>query len=152
MTTSQLQEFARVGAEARLKAISDEQQAILSAFPELGDGAAPGRRAASPAAAPARKRRGMSAAQRKAVGERMKRNWAKRRAEKGATAKKAASKAKRKGGMSAEARKRQAERMRAYWAKRREEKASSADGGQAEAAADGSDESTRKASPKRRNK
>jgi hypothetical protein len=122
MTTSQLHEFARVGAEARLKAISEEQQAILSVFPELGDGAAPGRRAASPAAAPARKRRGMSAAQRKAVGQRMKRYWAKWRAQKGATGKKAAPKAKRKSGMSTEARKRQGERMKAYWASKRAQK------------------------------
>jgi hypothetical protein len=126
MTTSQLHEFARVGAEARLKAISEEQQAILSAFPELGDGAAPGRRAASPAAAAARKRRGMSAAQRKAVGQRMKRYWAKWRAQKGATSKNAAPKAKRKGGMSVEARKAQGERMKAYWAARRAQKVNGA--------------------------
>jgi hypothetical protein len=127
MTTSQLHEFARVGAEARLKAISEEQQAILSVFPELGDGAAPGRRAASPAAAPARKRRGMSAAQRKAVGQRMKRYWAKWRAhKKGATGKKAAPKATRKGGMSVEARKAQGERMKAYWAAKRAQKVNGA--------------------------
>jgi hypothetical protein len=126
MTTSQLREFARVGAEARLKAISEERQAILTVFPELGDGAAPGRRAASPAAAAARKRRGMPAAQRKAVGQRMKRYWAKWRARKGATSKKAAPKAKRKGGMSVEARKVQGERMKAYWAARRAQKVNGA--------------------------
>ena len=87
MTTSQLHEFARIGAEARLRAIADEQQAIFTVFPELRDGAAPARLAS----APARRHRRMSAAQRKAVGARMKRYWAKRRAEK-ATAQKAATK------------------------------------------------------------
>ena len=84
MTRDQMQQFARFGAEARLQAISQERDAILQAFPDLGrasaqanaslDGAAPARRAS----APARKRRRMSAAQRKAVGERMKAYWAKR--------------------------------------------------------------------------
>ena len=130
MTRDQIQQFARFGAEARLQAISQERDAILRTFPDLGrasaqanaslDGAAPGRRTASPAAASARRRRGMSAAQRKAVGKRMKAYWAKRRAEKGQTAKKAVTKPKR--GMSAEARKAQGERMKAYWAAKRSEK------------------------------
>jgi hypothetical protein len=60
----------------------------------------------------------MSAAERKAVGRRMRAYWAKRRAEK-AAAKKATAKPNRKSGMSTEARKRQAERMKAYWAARR---------------------------------
>jgi hypothetical protein len=39
MTTSQMYQFARMGADARLKTIRDEQQAILKVFPELQDGA-----------------------------------------------------------------------------------------------------------------
>jgi hypothetical protein len=136
MTRDQMQQFARFGAEARLQAISHERDAILRAFPDLGrasaqanaslDGAAPARFA--------RKRRRMSAAQRKAVGARMKAYWAKRRAEK-AGAKKTAPKAKRKGGMSAAARKAQAERMKAYWAAKRAQKVNGAgEGTQSETA------------------
>jgi hypothetical protein len=84
------------------------------------------------ASVPARKGRGMSAAQRKAVGERMKAYWAKRRGEKtGRTsetesasdgaATQANQPSKRKS-MSPAARKAQGERMRAYWAARRSEK------------------------------
>ena len=71
----------------------------------------------------------MSAAERKAVGRRMRAYWAKRRAEKGQTTKKSAAKPKRKGGMSAEARKRQGERMRAYWAAKRAQKVDGAGAG-----------------------
>jgi hypothetical protein len=106
----------------------------------------------APVARRARKRRRMSPAQRKAVGERMKAYWAKRRAKK-AGAKQAAAKPKRKRGMSAEARKRQGEGMKEYWAKRRQQKAGTAEGPQGEAAtANGSGKSTGKASQKRRNK
>jgi hypothetical protein len=140
MTRDQMQQFARFGAEARLQAISHERDAILQAFPDLGrasaqanaslDGATPARRAS----APVRKRRRMSAAQRKAVGARMRAYWAKRRAGK-AGAKKAAPKAKRKRGMSAEARKRQAKRMKAYWAAKRAQKVNGAgEGTQSETA------------------
>jgi hypothetical protein len=83
-----MQQFARFGAEARLQAISDERDEILRAFPDFGrasaqanvslDGAAPARRAS----APARKRRRMSAAERKAVGKRMKAYWAAKRTQK----------------------------------------------------------------------
>ena len=123
MTTVQLQELARVGAEARLRAISEERDALLRAFPDLGNGARPSHRASStaPSTAPAaRTRSGMSPAQRKAVGARMKAYWGKRRAEAGA--KKAMAKPKRKGGMSAAARKAQGERMKAYWAAKRTQK------------------------------
>jgi hypothetical protein len=125
MTTSQMHEFARMGAEARLKTIQEEQQAILTVFPELRDGAAPARRT-SPA--PRGGRRGMSTAERKAVGRRMKAYWAKRRAAKAGVSK-AAAKPKRKGGMSAAARKAQGERMRAYWAARRAQKVDGAGAG-----------------------
>ena len=135
MTTTQMQEFARICAEARLKAIADERQAILQMFPDLGDGAGPARRPAFPAGASRRRRRrSMSAAERKAVGRRMRAYLAKRRAQK-AGATKTAPKAKRKGGMSAEARKAQGERMKAYWAAKRTQKVNGAgEGTQSETA------------------
>jgi len=123
MTTSQLHEFARMGAEARLNAIQEEQQAILRVFPELRDGTAPARRT-SPAARGRRRR--MSPAERKAVGKRMKAYWAKRRAQKAQAAKGGSRTATRKGGMSAEARKSQGERMKAYWATKRAQKVNGA--------------------------
>ena len=125
MTTSQLHEFARLGAEARLKAISEEQEAILSTFPELRDGAVPARLTF---AAPRGRRRRMSATERKAVGRRMKAYWAKRRAAKAGVSK-APAKPKRKRGMSPAARKRQGERMKAYWAAKRAAKVDRAGAG-----------------------
>jgi len=118
--TSQLHEFARMGAKARLRTLQEEQQVILTMFPELRDGAAPAGHTSSPA--PRGRRRRMSAAERKAVGRRMKAYWAKRRAEKSGTTKNAERTTKRTGAMSAAARKAQGERMRAYWAARREQK------------------------------
>lgn len=118
--------------QARLQAIEEERRAIVEAFPDLGRSSGRSNGASAPAA---RRRKGMSPSQRKAVGLRMKAYWAKRRAGK-AGAKKAAPNAKRKSGMSAEARKAQGERMRAYWAARR-----------APSAGDGSTTSSRK-SPK----
>jgi hypothetical protein len=122
MTRAELREFALAGAQERLQAISEERAAIIRVFPDLRTHSTA--RAASldgalPVVQKARKRRTMSAAERKAVGKRMKAYWAKRRAAKGQSAKKAARKAKRKGGMSAEARKAVGERMRMYWAARR---------------------------------
>jgi hypothetical protein len=153
VTNDQLQEFARVGAEARLRAILKERDAIMRAFPDVGRAAAPGSASVDGDAPRGRKRSGMSPAQRKAVGERMRAYWAKRRAKRGQTAKKSAAKSNRKRGMSAEARKAVGERMRAYWAKRRQQKAGTAEGPQGEAAtANGSGKSTGKASQKRRSK
>jgi hypothetical protein len=87
-----MQDLARVGAEARLEALRAEQAALLAAFPDLrGSSSGQTRQARSTqSAAPARgagkRRGGMSPAQRKAVGERMRAYWAARRAEKsGAT-------------------------------------------------------------------
>src|SRR3954451_7253119 len=83
-----MQDLARVGARARLDSLKAEQEALLAAFPDLrasssGQGR-PARARASEAAEPARARRrgGMSPAQRKAVRERLRAYWAKRRAEK----------------------------------------------------------------------
>jgi hypothetical protein len=82
-----LNSYARRGAEARLTELTQELDSIYSAFPDLRSGrpGRGGRRAqatvtASPAAAPvARRRKGMSAAQKKAVSARMKKYWAERR-------------------------------------------------------------------------
>jgi hypothetical protein len=85
MTKPQIQELARFGAEARLNALQEEQAALLAMFPELrGErrGRKPSNGSAPKAAPPARKRKRMSAAQRKAVGARMKAYWAAKRAEK----------------------------------------------------------------------
>ena len=83
--------YARRGAEARLEELNQELTAIYSAFPDLRSGRGPrGARtqaAALPAAEPAgrraRRRGGMSAAQRRAVSARMKKYWAERRKAKG---------------------------------------------------------------------
>jgi hypothetical protein len=85
-----MRDLARAGAEARLAALRAEEAALLAAFPGLR--ATSSRRPAPPASSkspsPRRARRGrrraMSAAQRKAVGERMRAYWAARRAEKAA--------------------------------------------------------------------
>jgi hypothetical protein len=141
MTSSQLQEFAQFGAQARLQAIEEERRAIVEAFPDLGRSSGKTNGASSPATGG---RKGMSPSQRKAVGERMRAYWAKRRGEKvgiasdtqsasEGTATPANQPSKRKG-MSPSARKAQGERMRAYWAARRAEKG----------AGDGSTTSSRK--------
>jgi hypothetical protein len=126
VTNEQMNEFARAGAQARLQAISEERAAIIRMFPDRRTRTAPSSLDGPAPASRARKRRRMSAAERKAVGRRMKAYWAKRGREK-AGAKKAAPKPNRKGGMSAEARKRQGERMRAYWAARRLQKQAGAE-------------------------
>ena len=88
-----MQDLARVGAQARLASLRAEQDALLAAFPDLrgGSPARPRQARTTESAAPAQrssKRRGggMSPAQRKAVGERMRAYWAARRAEKAGTA------------------------------------------------------------------
>jgi hypothetical protein len=85
-----MQDLARVGAQARLEALRTEQDALLAAFPDLRGSssgqARPARTRASAGASAGQRsgaRRGsMTAAQRKAVGERMRAYWAARRAEK----------------------------------------------------------------------
>lgn len=78
---NQLTTLARLGAVTRLKELDAERAAILKAFPDLRPG-----RASAPPATPTsggrkkrRSRRGWTAAQRKAAGERMKKYWAKRK-------------------------------------------------------------------------
>ena len=73
-SSSQMQ-WARLGAEARLKAIEQERAEILSAFPDLRSGTRPAK-----AGAPGKRRRTMSAAARRRMSAGMRRYWAKRRA------------------------------------------------------------------------
>jgi hypothetical protein len=90
LTREQLHQLARLGAEARLVLLDAEATAIKSAYPDLA-ASTPRRRTRRRASKPAmpehpelpaarpRKRRTMSAAERKAVSERMKKYWAQRR-------------------------------------------------------------------------
>jgi hypothetical protein len=86
--------YARRGAAARITELNEEREAIYGAFPDLRDGrrarrARPAKvvvnheeQVTANAAAPLRRtRRKMTATQRKAVGERMKKYWAARRAQ-----------------------------------------------------------------------
>jgi len=87
-----MQDLARVGAQARLESLRAEQDALLAAFPDLrgGSTARPRQTRPTESAAPAqrssKRRGGMSPAQRKAVGERMRAYWAARRAQKAGAA------------------------------------------------------------------
>jgi hypothetical protein len=86
MTDSKLRDLARLGAEARLRSLEEERQTIFGMFPDLRTGVASRGRVHNavtdllPLAATPRRRR-MSLAMRKAVGERMRAYWATRRAE-----------------------------------------------------------------------
>jgi hypothetical protein len=68
--------LARMGAEARLRALELERAQILRSFPGLTAGQGEGQ---PPAPASVRRRRQMSAAERKSVSARMKKYWAERR-------------------------------------------------------------------------
>lgn len=77
--------LARAGAEARVRELLAEIAEIRQAFPGVGGATRGGGRPASEAAAApakARKRKPMTAAQRKAVADRMKAYWAGRRRDK----------------------------------------------------------------------
>lgn len=79
--------LARLGALARLQALDQERAQILASFPDLRKASASGAAAPSAgAAATGRRRRTMSAANRKAVSQRMKKYWAERRKAKTAKA------------------------------------------------------------------
>ena len=78
-------QWARLGAEARLRAIEEERASILAAFPELR-GASQG----STRGARGGKRRTMSAAARRRMSAGMRKYWARRRATEKKTAKGAA--------------------------------------------------------------
>jgi hypothetical protein len=74
---ARLRELALVGAKARLEELKQEEAQLRSDFPELGRAS----RSAAPAGSGAKRRRRkpMSAAQRKQVSERMTKYWAERR-------------------------------------------------------------------------
>ena len=134
--SAQLRQWAVRGAEQRLQEIAAETAAIHQAFPELRDRrhrAAPTATAVTAAKGRRRGRSNMSAAQRKAVSERMRRYWAARRESAGGAASAGSAKAKaarpakaaaagrtrgpRK--MSAAARKRISDAQKKRWAARR---------------------------------
>ena len=74
----QLRRLARLGAVARLEQLREEEAAIRSEFPELFGGRR-GNGQGKQAGARKRRRKAMSAAQRKEVSERMRKYWAERR-------------------------------------------------------------------------
>jgi hypothetical protein len=77
LNQEQLRRLAQLGAKARLDELREEEAAIRAAFPDLFGRGRQGARA-SASAAPRRRRR-MSAANRKAVSQRMRKYWAERR-------------------------------------------------------------------------
>jgi hypothetical protein len=80
LSRDQLQRLARLGAQSRLAELRKEEAAIRAAFPDLFRGAgAKGARGAAEPKKRTRKRRKMSAAEKRAVSERMKKYWADRR-------------------------------------------------------------------------
>jgi len=81
---NEMYRLARLGAEARLRALEAERSQILRSFPGLKAGQSGATALTNPA--PVRRRREMSAAERKSVSARMKKYWAERR--KAAAAKK----------------------------------------------------------------
>lgn len=90
--TFDIRKFAVVGAQARLQELMSEARHIVAAFPELARevgivAAGAARGAIAGARKATRRRRAMSAAQRKEVSARMRKYWAERRKGKvGATA------------------------------------------------------------------
>ena len=78
MAKLDLKEYARRGAQARITELTQELAAIYRAFPDLRRGGA----AARPAAVTSRvrRRKPMTAAQKRAVSRRMKRYWVERKA------------------------------------------------------------------------
>jgi hypothetical protein len=86
LSTEELKRLARLGAAARLEQLEAERLAILRAFPGLASAARPKRAAPTTgepgATAPkkkARRRRPMTAEQKRAASERMKKYWAARK-------------------------------------------------------------------------
>lgn len=82
LNQDQLRRLARLGAVARLEQLRQEEAAIRAEFPELfgrGRRGAEDGKAAASAPAGRRRRSAMSAANRKAVSERMRKYWAERR-------------------------------------------------------------------------
>ena len=77
LTQDQLRRLARLGAVARLDQLRQEEAAIRAEFPELFGRGRKAEAAGRPQAS--RKRPAMTAAQKKAVSERMRKYWAERR-------------------------------------------------------------------------
>ena len=80
LNQEQLRRLARLGAVARLEQLREEEAAIRAEFPELfggrrGNGKVPEKERSGRK----RRRRAMTAAQRKEVSERMRKYWAERR-------------------------------------------------------------------------
>ena len=85
LSREEMRQLARLGAVSRLAELRQEEANIRAAFPDLFRAGRPktaSTAAATEAAAPAkraRRRRKMSAAEKRAVSERMKKYWAERR-------------------------------------------------------------------------
>ncbi len=77
--TIDMNALALVGAKARLTELQTEVDALLKAFPQLRNGAAPAKVKVAAESTKQRKTAGWTAAQRRAVSERMKKYWASRR-------------------------------------------------------------------------
>jgi hypothetical protein len=80
MTQTELRRLAKIGAGTRLGELQSEIEAIYRAFPDLRSRRVATNSAKSGGVTKPRRRKKMSAAARKAVGARMKKYWAARRA------------------------------------------------------------------------
>ena len=78
LSQDQLRRLARLGAVARLEQLREEEAAIRAEFPELFGGRR-GNGQVQEGGPGKRRRKAMSAAQRKEVSERMRKYWAERR-------------------------------------------------------------------------
>jgi hypothetical protein len=78
LNQEQLRRLARLGAVARLEQLREEEAAIRAEFPELFGGRR-GSGQDKQAGSKRRRRPAMTAAQKKAVSERMRKYWAERR-------------------------------------------------------------------------
>ena len=80
LNPEQLRRLARLGAVARLEQLRQEEASIRAEFPELfGGRRGSGRAAGKEPRARKRRRRSMTAAQRKEISVRMRKYWAGRR-------------------------------------------------------------------------
>ena len=128
--SSHILELAKRGAEHRYRELKAELATLAKLFPHLGAAVSPSVPDSTPESHRARRqKRRMSATNRKAVSERMRKYWAERRAKVGeerkpdTVMKSKPAKAKRgRRRMSPEARKAVAQRMKKYWAERRKAK------------------------------
>ena len=77
---SELRSFALVGARARLGVLQAEVASLLATFPELRGGKVAAGEASLPRGRKPGRKRPMSAAEKKAVSERMRKYWADRKA------------------------------------------------------------------------